>query len=276
MIPRIGLFTPFKDGLGQWLVQFRAQFQPDTDATAEWAAREAKKAMVWAPARMVDQVEAMLSSWRNNDNSSKAGTAAFLPVLFAAVATDYTESPGEEGRPVTDMTPFAFPEDNRRRSFRLRMMSADLRVQLVVVASEALSAMSMMGQLAFWATERQRFKAIYPFAGFTSEWPVRILQSDRLAIPTPLGEQLSILSLDLIMRAAVPLFYGPRDDEANDGSSPDPGFAVVTQVTNQHNQTLGPPTGVSQEEWDAYAQLTAAHASRTSDVVLWPVKDGRR
>ena len=76
MQPLIGLLTPHKEALGRWLVDFHAKFQPDTPQNAEWAQRESQKAMAWAPARMVDQVEEMLSTWKRNDNSGAPGTSA--------------------------------------------------------------------------------------------------------------------------------------------------------------------------------------------------------
>lgn len=258
--------------MGAWLVDFRAQFQPDTPANAEWAAREAAKAMVWAPARMVDQVESMLSSWARNDNSGRAGSSGFSPVMFVAMAADYTPTPGEAGRPMTDRLPFAFTDDTLRRSFRLRVISADIRAQVVAVCSDVLSASSMIGQLDLWATERQRFKAAYPFAGFSTDWPVVVQQGDRLGAATPVGEQVAILTLDLTLRASMPMFYGPAQDEPDDGNDP-PGYPVLAGITTQQFDVLGRPTGVDDDEWLAY--LRSLRASPRSEVVLAPVREVR-
>lgn len=277
MNPAIGLLTPVKHAIGLWLSAWHAQVYPDTPAFVEWAGRATHEAMAFAPARMVDAVEDMLSSWARNDNSGAPGTSAYRPVVFVAVASDYTEPPGEAGRPLTDRLPFSFAADTLGRSFRIRTLSADLRAQVVVVAHEATTASSMMAQLCLWAVERQRFKSNYPFAGFTTEWPVIVLQADRLAIPTPLGEQVCVLSLDLTLRATMPMFYGPRDSDATDGNDP-PGFAVVGQVDavqGAPDWLIGRPTGVSDAEWSAYLRLLS-HSSRTSDVVLLPITENRR
>lgn len=270
MIPRIGLLTPVKAALGAWLVDFRDQFQPDTPANAEWASRDAKAAMIFAPARMVDQVESMLSSWARNDNTGRAGSSGFSPVLFVAVAPDYTPTPGEAGRPMTDKLPIGFEDDTLRRSFRLRTISAEIRAQVVVVCSDILSASSIIGQLDLWATERQRFKAAYPFAGFSTEWPVVVQQGDRLGSATPVGEQMAILTLDLTMRATMPMFYGPAAGEPNDGNDP-PGYPVVQDVTTQQFEVLGRPTDVDDDEWLAY--LRSLRAATSSQVVLAPVRE---
>lgn len=270
MTPRIGLITPVKAALGQWMVDFFAQFDPDTPANAEWASRPAAQAMAWAPARMVDSVEEMLSAWKRNDNSNGGGsTSAYLPALFIAVASDYTESPGEAGRPLTDYMPITFEDDAQKRSFRVRMMSVDLRGQVVVVAPEAMSAMSIIGQLCMWCVARRVIHAPFGFAGFTTNWPATILSADRMAIPTPLGEQMSILTLDLTIRASLPLFKGPTGAETTDGNTP-PGYPVVGQVTNAHDMTLGPPTGVTPEEWAYFARRVTWTPGRP-DVGLAPV-----
>lgn len=256
MSQTIGRLTPIKAALGRWMTQYHAQFLPDTPATLEWSRRDTPKAMSFAPARMVDQVEAMLSTWRRNDNGGNASTSAYLPVAFVAIASDYTESPGEHGRPLTDRLPIIFPDDPLNRSFRVSVMHVDLRAQIAVIAPDPLSAMSMIGQLCHWAIERPTVYAPFEFAGFTSHWPVRILPGDRMAIPTPLGEQLSILTLDLTVRASIPLFRSADREPLNDGHEP-AGFPVVTSVDtgvgSAHDMTMGPPTGVSAEEWSAFA-----------------------
>lgn len=279
MNPRIGLLTPVKAALGEWLTDFHAQFLPDTQANAEWASRAAAKAMAWAPARMVDAVEDMLKSWSKNDNSGGASTSAFLPAIFVATAADYTETPGEAGRPLLDPMPISFPDDPQHRSFRVRVISADLRAQVVVAAGDTLTAMSMLGQLCTWASARPTLHAAYVHEGFATAWPVKVVGADRMAVPTPLGEQVCILSLDLTLRAGMPLFYGPAAGEPSDGASP-PGFPVTAAVNVAgHRPGIGAPTGVSAEEWAEFIRLSPAGTLQTpasdsrdaAGVVLWPL-----
>jgi hypothetical protein len=267
MQPPIGLLTPPKAGIGKWLGDFHAKFfEPDTPANVEWKGRELPKAIVWAPGRMVDQVDSMLSSWQRNDNEGVPSTSAKFPVLFVAVAPDVTESPGEAGRQVQDWTPIAFPQDPEQRSFRVRTVGFDLRTQVVAVAPDKLSAMSLIGQLALYAVNTPRAKAPFVFSGFATEWPITILGGDRMAIPNPVGEQLCILTLDLTVRATVPQFRGPRDAEFTDGLVP-PGFAVVQAVEAGHDMSMGPPTGVCAEEWAHFRRLVSS-AVGPAEVVL--------
>lgn len=272
MFPRIGLLTPVKAAFGAWLTDFRVnEFQPDTQATAEWAQRTAGPSIGWAPARMVDSAEEMLSTWRRNTNDGKVPSSGFLPVVLVAVATDYTETPGEDGRPITDKIPFAFPDDPLQQSFALRLMRVDLRAQVVVVSTDAMSTQSIMGQLLLHIAARGRFDASYGFAGFTAAYPTRIVPSDRLAIPTPLGEQLSILAVDLNLRASIPLFYGQGTEQA-----PEP-FPVTTGVGNEHDPATPPLPEVTAAQWEAFFQLTnnnpGAGGSATPGVYIADVQD---
>lgn len=252
MFPRIGLLTPVRAALGSWLQDFRANhFQPDTAANAEWAQRSPAPAIAWAPARMVDAAEDMLSTYRRNQNDGKAPTSGFLPVMLVAVASDYTETPGEDGRPITDRIPFSFPDDPQKQSFALRLMRVDLRAQIVVAAPDSLSAQSMIGQLFLHILERGTLRANYSFAGFTAAYPTRIVPTDRMAIPTPLGEQVCVLAVDLNLRASIPLFYGEGTEQAPTG------FPVTEAISNEHDPQTPRPPDVSPEEWAAFFRLTS-------------------
>lgn len=272
MNPPIGLLTPVKAAIGNWLVQFRQQFYADTPAGVEWAARVPEKAMAWAPGRMVDQAEAMLESWRRNDNdNSGRGQSAYLPILLIATAPDWIQAPGESGRQVMDWTPFSFPDDTLKRCFELRTIGADLRTQVLVVASEPLTAMSILGQLCAWADSVRSFRAPYVFNGFTSMWPVVRVGSDVNSLPTPIGEQITALTMDLTFRVTMPMFRGPAADQPTDGQVP-PGFPVLGSVANAHKMVLGPPTGVTPEEWAHFARLVT-WSDGAAGVSLAPVTE---
>lgn len=241
MTPLVGYLTPVKDALGRWLGDWFSNFRPDTPANAEWAARPRVQSMAWAPGRMVDAAQDMLSSWKTNDNNGRTGQSAFLPVLIAAIANEYTEAPAEDGRHLTDDLAFSFPDDTQHRSFRLSMLSIEVRVQIVVAANDPGTAMSMLAQLSKWAMSRQRFHASYTFRGFTTPWPVRIIQSDRLAVPSPVGDNIVMMALDLVLRCSVPQFNGPAE-----------GFPVVQQIDNAHNPDMPRPEDIPLAEWNSW------------------------
>lgn len=93
-----------------------------------------------------------------------------------------------------------------------------------------------------------------------------------MAVPTPIGEQLSILAVDLTLRATMPMFYGPKSGEPTDGNVP-PGFPVVAEVAAAHAPTLR--GSLTDAEWRAYLSMSGAAVedSGAPTVVLRGVVD---
>ena len=68
------------------------------------------------------------------------------------------------------------------------------------------------------------------------------------------------------------MFKGPVGSEPNDGLSP-PGYPVVTDIDSGHYMSLGPPTGVTPEEWAAYARMVSWREG-PAGVGLASIRDG--
>jgi hypothetical protein len=248
-----GFYLPLRIGLGQWLGQFYADFYADTQALAEWAARGQATAMAWAAGRMDNAVNDMLSAWRRNNNSGGAATSAYLPVVFAAIGREYQDSPSEAGRHALDWIPFTFPDDTENRSFRMRLLHADVRAQIVVVAQDPMSAASICGQLAFHCERIPRFNANYVWNGFTTPMSVQVVPSDRLAAPDAENPTLTILTMDLTLRTLIPLFRGD--------TGPTVGYPVVETIEHEEADPNGPPPeGVTAEAWAKYREMTSRGA----------------
>jgi hypothetical protein len=245
----IGLLTPVKGAIGRWVAGFHAQAYRDTPAMAGWAARPAADACKWAEGRMVDDVEAMLSSVRNNANAAGPSTNAFSPMLLVAVATEYTETPSDAGVMPLESIPVVLPNDPLNRVIAIDLMSVDLRCQVAMLASEQATVMSMCAQMGRWAAREYRLTAWHAHEAFglVTEWPVRVVPVDRMAIHTPVGEHMKIMTLDLTIRAVLPMFRGPGAGDDTDGESP-PGFAVISEV----QRGIGLPPGVTEPEWMRY------------------------
>lgn len=245
-----GLLTPVKGAIGRWVAGFHAQAYADTPAMAGWSARPAPDACKWAEGRMVDDVEAMLSSVRNNANvPAVKSTNAFSPILLVALATEYTETPSDQGPMTPERLPVVLPNDPLNRVIELDLMSIDLRCQLAMIAAEQPTVMSMCAQLGRWAQRNYRLSATHVFDAFglATDWPVRVVPVDRMAIHTPIGEHLKVMTLDVTIRAVLPMFRGPGAGDATDGESP-PGFAVISEVM----RGIGTPPGVTEPEWLRY------------------------
>ena len=101
------------------------------------------------------------------------------------------------------------------------------------------SARSLAAQfiLHLDTTEGRRFKAPFVFAGQTLDWPVVIETPDVQAIAVPSeAKNLTMLAIDLTLRASVPLIDAPKPGDANDGQgvpgTDDPaGYPLVRMIS---------------------------------------------
>jgi len=120
----------------------------------------------------------------------------------------------------------------------MRAVVADVRVQLAVFAQEEATARSIVMQLYAFATAtaNRRFRARYKLAGLDDDWPVVIESTDLMGVTSPTEvKNLTILTVDIQLRATVPMLSYPRRTEPNDGAGsgtpadPD-GYLVVERV----------------------------------------------
>jgi hypothetical protein len=230
---------PIKIGFGHYLGRFHAGLIASTPAMQEFAARPFSQCAVWAPGRMIDQVEDMLASWRKNDNAGSERPRPYLPVIIAAMAKDYMPAPPEFSRVVPDDTFVTLPDDPLGRLFKLRMVVADVRTQVAIMAPEEPTARSIALQLDLFvkATENRSFYAPFTLAGMTEQWPVTLEMPELQAISVPIGDtkNMTILTVDIQARATVPLLRAPGPGEAHDGKGAgtpaDPhGYPKVTEA----------------------------------------------
>lgn len=229
---------PIKAAFGRYLQSFYGQLVADTPALAEYAARGFAKSAVWAPGRMVDQVEDMLASWRKNDTAGAARATPYLPVMIVAMAKDYVPAPSDYARPLADAVDVMIPGDAKQRVFRMRAVTADIRCQVAICAPEESTARSIAMQLSLFAQslENRRFNALYRLVGLDEGWPVVLELPDLQAISNPSEvKNLTVLTVDIQMRATVPLLTAPAGAAPNDGkgsgSLDDPsGYLVVKRA----------------------------------------------
>lgn len=246
---------PIKAAFGRYLGRFYSDFLiADTPALAEFRQRGFAKSAVWAPGRMVDQVEEMLSSWRKNDNDDSDTPHPKLPVMIAAMSKDYIPAPADYGRPMLNPVDVILPQDPKRRVFKMRSVIADIRTQVAIMAPEDPTARSIAMQLQAFAgaTENRRFHSVYRLAGMDDHWPVSLETPDIQGISTPTGDakNLTILTVDFQLRATVPMLQAPATggDGQGSGSVDDPdGYLVVVEA---HGKNAPRPGYVHAEGWD--------------------------
>lgn len=211
---------PIKEGFGRFLHGFHSQLIADTKALREFATRDFSKAAVWAPGRMVDQVDDMLASWRKNDTSQAAQPKTLLPIMIVAMVKDFVAAPPEFGRGGSDPLDVTISADPKGRVFKMRTVTADIRTQVVIVAADDPTARSIAMQLHAYtaAIGNRRFAAIYRLAGLNEKWPVVFELPDLMAPAMPTEQKnLTILAADLTLRATVPMLTAPKSTQPNDG-----------------------------------------------------------
>ena len=231
--------TPVKEAFGRYLERFYDQLVTDTPAMAEYAARGFSKCAVWAPGRMIDQVEEMLAAWRKNDTSQANRATPYLPIMIAAMAKDYMPAPPDFSRQLADPVMVTLPNDPKGRVFSMRAVVGEIRAQVAICAPEEATARSIAMQLQLFSSAmgNRRFYANYLLAGFNEPWPVVFEMPEIMAVNVPNDQNnLTILTVDFTMRATVPLLKAPKQADtdsdnqgSNDSADPD-GYLTVQQA----------------------------------------------
>lgn len=244
-----GDFHPLKVAFGQYMTRFYAGLFPDTPAMQEFTLRGVSRSIVWAPDRMVDQVEDMLAAYQKNENSTPdapytPGKNALFPIMFVAMGKDYTASGGDFGGRQVGRQMVALESGAGASVYGYRQAMGDIRVQIVVMAAESGSARSLAAQMALFAGEikNRRFKVQHKWGQYTLEMTCMLENPDLLFVKID-GENrnMTILAADLTLKAVIPYLDAPKAGEENDGSTNDPpGYPLVEQfnVLNEITQEL--------------------------------------
>ena len=238
------MFEPVKAGLGEFLQGFYSEVVPTTRALEEFAERGFPYCMAWAPSRMVDKAEEMLSQWQRNDTHQGPTRPPSLPVVLVAVAKDWTPAERSFTTQIADPVDITFPADPKQRYFRARTVAGEVRAQLAIFASDEPTAKSLAAQFLLYldSPSRRRFMARYPFAGLEHEYPAQVEAPDNPAMNVETGNKnLSVLAVDVTLQVTVPLFMAPKPGEPNDGKgvpgTDDPaGYPLVTGVDPEEKE----------------------------------------
>jgi hypothetical protein len=238
------MLKPVRIGFGGFMGAFYASLVPTTPALQQFTTRGLKKSILWAPARMVDAAEEMLAAWQKNDTDSATTMPPEMPVILVAMAKDYMPTGRDFTRQLADSIPVMLPGDAKERLFGLRVAAGDIRAQVAIFAHDTGTASSIASQFLLYldTVHGRRFPATFTHAGVTTEWPVQVESPDVPAssIPTD-AKNLTMLIVDLTLKASIPLYDGPADDAPNDGQgtagdASDPsGYPVVVQVNKFWN-----------------------------------------
>lgn len=241
------MFEPVKAAFGNYMGGFYSSLVPTTKGMQEYVARGLAKSIVWAPARMVDAIEEMLSTWQRNDTDGTPTQPPEMPIIFVAMAKDLMPTGRDYTRQASEQVMVILPEDVEERAFNVKAISGDIRTQIAICAHDEPTARSLASQFLLYIDnmENRRFSAHYIFASQDLTWPVQIESPEVPAMSIQLDvKNLTVLALDVTLKASVPLFYAPSEGQPNDGkgipgSVADPaGYQVVVQVNFDEKDVL--------------------------------------
>lgn len=240
------MLEPVKAAFGQFMGRFYGQIAPTTRPLQAYIVRGLAKSIVWAPSRLVDSAEEMLEAWQRNDTDGATTRPADMPVMIVGMARDYTPTGRDYARQIADPELVMIPGDAKERAFSLRTVSGDVRAQIAICAQDEPTARSLAAQLLLFldATPNRRFTARYTFAGHAADWPVQIEAPDSpaMSIGTE-AKNLTILAVDLTLKATIPLFRAPaagqpNDDQGIPGTADPAGYPLVGEAIPTANEAV--------------------------------------
>ncbi len=231
-----GSFIQQKEAFGWYLLKWFKGLHVDTAAVKEFAARSPAQAILWAPSRMLDQVEKMLEQYRKNENGPKGATTK-LPVVLLATDDDFLGTGAEWGGQHTGYDRVQILEGGSWYDYRQDMH--DRRVQVAIIASEIDTAKSLAAQMSSFMQEPQNrhFDAKYKFGQYEvpASMSLETKRIDWMHVATDM-KNVKILAGDVALKCIVPILRAPGEGEPNDGSANvPPGYPVVRKVHAQQN-----------------------------------------
>lgn len=240
------MLQPVKAAFGEYIGGFYASIVPTTKALEGYVTRGLASSIVWAPGRMIDATEEMLSSWQRNDTDGAATKPANMPVIIVAMAKDYTPTGRDFTHQIAESVLVMIPGDEKERVFGVRAIAGDIRAQIAIFAHDEPTARSLAAQFLLFldVAPNRRFTARYNFAGESMDWPVQVESPDApaMSIQTE-AKNLTILAIDITLKAEIPLFDAPAEGQPNDGKgtpgTADPAGYPLVQEINAESMESG-------------------------------------
>lgn len=229
-----GSFDQIKIGFAQYMHRWFKGIYPDyvdTKGVRAFLERPFSQGVQWAPSRMLDAAEEMLSAYQKNKNGPD-GQSTLFPVVLMAIDDNFLTTGSDWGGQQVGRRLVAIEEGGSWYGYKHVMQ--DRRVQVVIIASEAGTAQSLAAQLtSFVAEPHNRYlDAPYAFGQYRVSMPIT-LESNRIDWMDVKNDvkNIKILAADFTLKCTIPYFDAPRQGEPNDGSTNvPPGFPRVGVV----------------------------------------------
>lgn len=235
----------FKTGFGEYMGRWFTGFIPTTDAAQAFVARGFTSSVKWAAGRMIDDAEAMLESYRRNENATAVNSNSRLPIIIAAMARDYTPTTGDWVGKQVPRHLVALTDEPNASVYGYAQSAHDVRVQVAFFAAEEATARNMANQFCWFIGQpvNRRFNTRYQWGQYTLENQVMLETPDVIVTNAGGGEQknLVILTVDLTFKVTVPHLDAPVPPAMTDGSGRNPeGYPVVAEISAVHIKNKAP------------------------------------
>ena len=233
------MFEPLKAAFGRYMYRFFKDLTPTTKPMVRYCQREFQYAVMLAPGRMIDQVEELLSKYLRADKDGEKTRPHDLPVILVAFGRDVTPTGRDYTRQVSEGVWVQLPDDELERTFKLKTIASDVRVQVAIFASDEPTARSIAAQFMLYVDDisNRRFKVDYEYAGVPLTFPAQLESPEVMAPVLPIeAKNLTVLAVDLNLHCTIPLFKAPKEGEPDDGLGipgdmyQPSGYPVVSEV----------------------------------------------
>lgn len=223
---------PLKTAFGNYMHRWYGSLYGDTKGVLEFTQRGFPHCCQWTAGRLVDDAEAMLESYRKNDNAPQ-GRNTLLPVVLVGMAKDYATMGADWGgrqmpRQVVAIEPGG-------SAYGLRIAMHEVRTQVVIIAADVDSAKSLAAQFGLFIgnAENRRFEAVHQFGQYKTPMPVVIETPDIVFMNVATGQKnITMLAADITLKASIPYWDAPKAGEENDGTTNNPpGYRLVSSVS---------------------------------------------
>ncbi|OCX15403.1 hypothetical protein BBI09_16680 [Stutzerimonas xanthomarina] len=229
-----GDLFPLKQAFGKCMERWYSALHGDTQAVVEFAQRGVAKCVKLAPGRMIDDVEAMIASYQK-DQQGPRGANALLPVVLVAMGRDFTGTGGDWAGRQAPRKMVCLTDEPGASIYGYRQAMHDVRVQMVILAAEEMSARSLAAQLTLFFGDpglNRRFYAKHTFGQYELQMPVMIENPDLMFAVAGQSKTMTVLVGEITLKAVIPYLDAPKPGEDNDSTANNPpGYPRVTEIS---------------------------------------------
>lgn len=213
-----------KTALGGLLIDFKKWSKADTKAFDYWKRLPVHEAIKVAPSRMIDDIDSMLSKYRQQE--SDKGYVAPLPVMFVALAQMVSPPDISAMKGVPYWLDTMVPTDPQNRMIKLRTIPRQYRVQIAFVCAEGDTCQSVINQFCAFLTDdfKRRIKATYDLGGgVKDDWHLTVMENSLFPDSVPTGQNnMAVNTVDFQVIGLLPQVVGLGDDDDVDPDGRDP------------------------------------------------------